>query len=344
MIWYFIFVAFQLAVFYGLWFGQISQGGFYVFSFYPGYNYIFILIIIVLFFQQWVTIRRIYKNTSFKWLAVSLVSVSIFSFGLSKINPIDYNKINQVFLKRNVFHNYLLQLPESDFYSFLERPSLCEEIYVAFPKESGKDSSPLIIIDNEKTDIGEIADKVHHWQSARYEWEAKFIKVVLYVDKDVKVSFINILKKELVKAGVGKIAFNVVPTDRKFDQRYYRNYLVNMSLGWFAFNSQREKELLKFYGRSGNIKNVIDIVQMEKGECIINGRPVEQSRITDNLMNLISKNPNYLIRFYVNEKSDISSYLKDITSIIKAVYELRDLQKDNIPGWKKIPFRLMEIP
>ena len=50
LIWYFLFVAFQMAFFYGIWFGQASPGGFYIYSLYPRFNYVFILIIIVLYF------------------------------------------------------------------------------------------------------------------------------------------------------------------------------------------------------------------------------------------------------------------------------------------------------
>ena len=90
---YFLFWFSELAVIYGLTFGSTYIGGFYVFSFYPKYNYIFVFIILVLFLQTWNSIRRINKKQSLKWLFISMLVVSTIAFGLSKVNLIDYKSI-----------------------------------------------------------------------------------------------------------------------------------------------------------------------------------------------------------------------------------------------------------
>lgn len=81
-------------------FGLTFRGGFYVFSLYPEYNYIFILIVIVLFSQTWNTISLSFKRKGQKWMLISGVLLSITAFGISRINLIDYKTINLNYLKR----------------------------------------------------------------------------------------------------------------------------------------------------------------------------------------------------------------------------------------------------
>ena len=79
----------KLAVLYALFFGVTFDNAFYAFSFYPKYNYLFILIILVLFLQSFTSIRRIFRN-SLKYLLLSAIVLSALAFGLSRINLLDY--------------------------------------------------------------------------------------------------------------------------------------------------------------------------------------------------------------------------------------------------------------
>ena len=345
LIWYFLFVAFQMAFFYGIWFGQASPGGFYIYSLYPRFNYIFILIIIVLYFQQWITLMKVYKRITVKWLVISIVSVTIVSFGLSKINPVNYKKINENFLKRNVFHNYNLHLPESDFYGFLEKRSLVEKIYVAFSKVNNVNELPLIIADNKEIPLDEIAGKIHFWQSKRDKWDAKFMIIALLADKDVKMNFINLLKGELVKAGINHISYGVVPPEHKFDERYYKNSYISMILKGFTNDPQEAEELFVHQRDTFGIQNIIDVVQMDDGRCMVNGTVTGQDRLKDIFMKLISQDPNCIVRFYINENVNFSSYLSVITALKEAAYDLRVLYiGENTTKKKRLRIRIVEIP
>ena len=119
----------QLAILYGLFFGIPGMGGFYVFSFYPKYNYLFIFILIVLFLQTWRSIRRIYKRKALKWMLYSAVIISILAFSLSRINLVDYRRINHICLEKNIAHKYNLELAEIEtFDDYL--PTYRNSIYI----------------------------------------------------------------------------------------------------------------------------------------------------------------------------------------------------------------------
>ena len=93
---YFIFLFAKLSLiiilFLGIYLGQNSI----ISDFYKEFKGIFILIIIVLYLQNWVTIRILFRN-SWKWIIISAVVVSILAFGLSQIN---FKKFNQLEIGR----------------------------------------------------------------------------------------------------------------------------------------------------------------------------------------------------------------------------------------------------
>lgn len=71
----------KLSIIFGLIFGLTIPGGFYVVSLYPDYNFVFILIIIVLFLQTWNTMNLSFKRKGQKWMLISAVLLSIIAFG-----------------------------------------------------------------------------------------------------------------------------------------------------------------------------------------------------------------------------------------------------------------------
>ena len=99
--WYFLSWFSKLAFLFGILFGHLFQGGFHDFSLYPDYNFMFVMIVVVLFLQTWNSIRPTFRRKSFKWMLASAAIVSIVAFGLSRINLIDYKAINQNQLEKN---------------------------------------------------------------------------------------------------------------------------------------------------------------------------------------------------------------------------------------------------
>ena len=81
-------------------------------------------------------------------MLASAAVVSVLSFGLSKINLIDYKSFNDNLRKKSIDYNYKLELPESGFYERHYQRSLIEKIYIVEAKKEEADSMPIVIIDN----------------------------------------------------------------------------------------------------------------------------------------------------------------------------------------------------
>ncbi len=318
--WYFLSWFSKLAIVFGIMFGLAFHGGFYVFSFYPDYNYIFILIIIVLFLQTWNTIGLTFKRKSLKWMLLTGVIISIIAFGLSRINLIDYKAINHNYLAKNIHNNYRLELPETNSYERLFRRSLIENIYVVKSKNQNE-NEPFIVVENKKIDLNELKDKIMDWQSMRSEYEIPHMVYQLHIDKTIKMGFVNQLKNELAKSGVTRIAYAVVPINPVYDIRYYKDFsfqtwLPNWYSDWF-----NPKEI---YDDINRTRNIIEIKQGTSEKCFINDKTVENDKIKQILKHLITNDLDYIIKFHVNDSVEFSDYFRVISYSREVINELRN--------------------
>lgn len=320
--WYFLSWFSKLAVCLGIFFGPTLHGGYYVFSFYPDYNYIFILIIIVLFFQTWKTIRQVFKGRSIKWLLIAMIILSGISFGFSKIQLIDYKKINEGLLRKSIHYNYNLELPESDVYQKLEKRSLIENIYIITSKENPDNTKPLIVINNKEIAFTDLSKKIKELQLLKDEADVKFLTFQLHIHRDIKMNFINKTKHELSKAGIFKIAYMVTPSNPKYDKRYYQNLCFPIKLPRYNTDSTKFQEM---YKKLNKFENIIDIKPLETGDYLFNDTLIRVENLKEKFKKQIIQNPDYIVKLYSNGKVVFSSYFKILSDLWMVVNELRDM-------------------
>lgn len=316
--WYFLSWFSKLTIVFGLMFGLTFRGGFYVFSLYPDYNYIFILIVIVLFLQTWNTINLSFKRKGQKWMLISGVLLSMIAFGFSRINLIDYKTINQNYIQKNIHYNYNLELPESDSNERIEKRSLIEDIYLVESKQNKNES--IIIVDNEQVSFEKLYEKIIEWQSLRDEYEVPFMVYRLHIHKSIYMEFVNKVKKELTKSNVSRIAYAVIPTNHEYDKRYYQDFSFSMILPNWKADWLNPKAVYKDLNK---IQNIIEIKQTEF-DYIINDTLVKTNRIKSTIKRLIQQDSDYMIKFYVNDNVVFSDYFKVLSNVKEVVNELRN--------------------
>lgn len=318
---YFLFWFSELAVIYGLTFGSTFIGGFYAFSFYPNYSYIFVLIILVLFLQTWNSIRRINKKQSLKWLFISMTVVSTIAFGLSKVNLIDYKSLNDIALQKNILFKYNLEVPESNCYeSKLENCSLTKNIYVVRNKQH-ENSTPQIFIDNLEMTIKDLGRKIMEFQNSVNEFDVNLCVYNLHIDRTIKMGFVNELKNEMENISALKIAYAIVPTNAQYDKRFYKDYSLRVRLP--NYNSENNS-LLDIYKETTKFENIIEIGNNDSGEYRINGKPYLVENLKQTIKDKIKGNPNYIVRYFINDNIDFSVYFSVISKTKEAVNELRN--------------------
>ncbi|HOF15953.1 MAG TPA: hypothetical protein PLF32_01265 [Bacteroidales bacterium] len=301
----------KLSIIFGLIFGLTIPGGFYVVSLYPDYNFVFILIIIVLFLQTWNTMNLSFKRKGQKWMLISAVLLSIIAFGFSKINLIDYKAINQKLLQKNIHYSYNLELPETESYEKLSEFLSIKNIYIVETKTQQANAEAVIIVDNKK---------IMNWQSLRSEYDVHRMIYRLHIHKSIKMDFVNQVKKDLSKLGISKIAYAVIPTNREYNEKYYQDCSFPIILPNWNTDSLN---LITIYKDLNKIPNIIEVKQIES-DYLINDSLVKKNQIKTLIKNLIRQNPNYIIKYHVNDNIVFSDYFKVLTSSKEAIDDLRN--------------------
>ncbi len=317
--WYFLSWFSKLCFVSVVMFGFTIQGGFYALSLYPDYNYIFILILIVLFFQTWNTIILKYKRKSYKWILFSIVILSVSSFGLSRINLIDYKSINKIVLQKNTPSKYNLELPKTN--SFKKGHRYFKNIYIVESKNQGFKPKPKVVIDNQEFDFNGIKDQIAYWQSKKSKWEIRSMVYRLHIHKTINMKFINKLKKELAINGVQRIAYAVIPIYYEFDSRFDQGF----SFKWRLFNWDsglyNPKEILN---HPNKIQNIIVVKQDDSGNRIVNDVELGEEQFKLNIKGLMKQDHNYIIPYFINDNVNFTEYLGVLTIIKDVVNELRN--------------------
>lgn len=321
--WYFLLWFSSLSICFGILFGTSLWYAQYVFSFYPKFNCLFILIIIVFYFQSWSNIRLTYRRKSLKWLLTSFFIVTALSFGLSRVNVIDYKAINEKYIQNNIYYKYILELPESNSGLKLEKRSLIEDIYIVMPKNKQEVyAEPIIVIDKQEIAIEELGQKISELLMMRPKGNRMLILFNFHVHKEVKANFIKRVFRELSEEGVSKISFAVVPVNPQFDQRYYTEQAFKYRIQNYNYDSTLYQEL---FNSLEKYSNQIEINGFEINGCFVNNAFIEYADLTESLIRQIALDTNFIISLHIDNKTNFSSYIKVITSASEAIMELRNL-------------------
>ena len=353
MTWGFLSWFSKAAFLFGLFYGDVFNGGFYVFGLYPEYIYLFIFFIVVIYLHLWMAIRLKMRG-SFKWMLSTAAIITALSFGLSKINFIDYKAFNDRYLEKNVFHKYNLELPKSKVLERLDQRSLIEWVHIV------KDSNnrPSIIHYTDQIYLNEIPLKVHErMERLPFNLRKRFF-CQLTIDKNIEMEFVNKVKDELSKSGVVNIGYAIVPANSIYDQKFYRNYTFKMWLPPKEFNLPYPAPPSLYEYHLNDFENIIKLSADNFGYLYINDVLTKDSEIKNTVQSLIQQNSDYAITLETQNNMKFSTYFKLLSNAKDAVYELRDdysmeyfgkHYNDDIPKVerdeirRKYPFSFIEI-
>ena len=323
----------RIATLYALFIVCSSFGGFYVFSFYPKYNYLFILFLIILFLQTWVTIRRVYKRKALKWMLFSAAIISVLAFALSRINLVDYQKINQICLEKNMAHKYKLELAEVETFGY--SPRTLNDIYLVKQSDVMVSKNPVVIFNGKELSLDDLGqDLSQHTKSMR-----------VHIDKSIKMSFVNRLKEIMINADIRSVDYAVIPLQREYDKRYY----TDCSSAW-RLRNEKEYENAELNGFD------LLLVSYAADSLQINNTVCSSKDFYSKIKQQIEKFENYLLLFTVDNEMIFADYIFVLSQFRKAIEAIRNeyamkhysLEFENL-SFKtdsiirnKIPLRLME--
>lgn len=354
LMWYFLSWFTRVGTSFAIIFIMAFYGGFYVFSFYPEYNYVFVMIIIVLFLQSWNSIRISFKRQSLKWMLISAIIITAVSFGYSKVDIVNYHRLNKILQQNKITYKYNFTLPESNDYQFNERQSQLEKIYVVKPKKQTNSEEYIILINKKEVPPDSISNELEKLINERNLMGKWFTIYQLYVDKGIKTGVVNNLKFKMSRLGFARIAYSVVPINREFDQLYYNNYSIPAKLPATDLSRFNIYEIISHFN---TLSKEIEIVQLNNGDCLIDESMVKIDSIQPAIMDILIKNSDIYFKFFPNDSVDFQAYISVISQMRLAVNEIRDYYSLNLfskkfedlngDEWeiveKKYPFRVVEF-
>ncbi len=318
--WYFLSWFSKLSLVFALSIRITFPNGYYAFSFYPTYSYIFTMIIIVLFLQTWNTIRLTYRK-SFKWMFMAFILSTAFAFGLSKINWLNYQKINHAVLQKNINYFHKLELPQTNHYEQLPKPSLVREIYIV-QEETRRRIQNFILADDKKVRLTELQQQIKYWQFAQNSRAEVFQMVYrLHIDQDTDIAFFYQVVDELNQVTPIKIAYAVTPMHPEYDKRYYQNCSFPSHLpNWEA----DLKELKKVLQNPAKRKGLIIIKPIITGDYLVNGTLVTVEQLQAKMTNLIVQNKDYTIVLPFDAYINFGQYFNVLSITKQAILNIRE--------------------
>lgn len=321
--WYFLAWFSKAATMYGFLFGIAGFGGFYMISLYPNFNYMFVLIIIVMFLQVWNTLLLTFKRRAYKWMMISMLVVSVLAYGLSNIDIVDYKTLNKLAANKRLDVKYHLRLPISNRYetSTMRYANLPSISLVNPRRGKNKDAGPILFVGNEKCDIAALADKVKNIKAKVAQELQMGMPVFLKVDKDIQMNYVRRVIKGLALADIQFLRYLVVPLEAEHNPRYYiaqeRTHLSKFNQSHYHFNYEVNLERLETY--SNKMK-----IQVSTDGYEINNLPVAQEDLAETLISKIEDNLDYGIAINFNDGLTFETYFVAISAIYQATFSLRD--------------------
>ena len=303
------------------WFVIFSiPGGFYAFSLYPDYNCVFILLIIVLFLHPWVAMRLAFKRKTLKWMALSALLVCALAFGMSRINLVDYELLENVFLSRNVSHAYGLELPATDAAQKTMRANLSKNVYLV-QSEDVYEPRCLIVVDGQTVDLQMLPEVMEEWRSCHNEADVPLLSCRLNIDKSLKMKDVDEVRQVLADMRFYRIQYAVIPKNPEIDIRYYTFLSMPLRMPIRFVDSLSYQETLD---RLCESPHQINVSQNTLRDYLINGVSVRGEDCKPVLKRLMQQNPDYVIRFNVDGEMLYGDYMVILTSAFEALNELKD--------------------
>ncbi len=307
----------------GYMFGLVAVDS-YTFNIYPDYRYLFVLTAIVLYLQVWNNFRNTLKNKSLKWMLYSLIIVLTVSFGLSKIDVIDYQRMNESQLNNNISYKYNINPPISKLYEEFTHKNLVFDLYFV---ENTIDSIPDIIINKSIINQKKLQDKLHELQYVFQAEELPFINYRLHINREIKMKYVTELKSKLYEYGAVKNSYAIRPFGTKQDIPIYHEFYSSFPAHKIITNFN---EVVR--------ENQIEIRFLKSGDYLFNNSVINLKTLKIKLKESIKSNPNYSLKIYITDWISFNDYFKVISSLGESIYELRDeySQRIFLMNYKKL--------
>jgi biopolymer transport protein ExbD len=303
LIWFFLFWFVKLASFYGVMnmsgFGQNVNYAPTIhehINFFEEFPCLFVLIILVLFFQSWQSLGLTIRHY-FKYLILSFILISVLAIGFTKLNLVDFE---QYFKKQHAENPYIkenIQLPKVHFTESLSLRHKEKEFFIT------KDLK--IIYNNQELDTIAFKKKLAEIRDG-YSYGNFQPFIQLNVSENITMKKLYKLKKLIYSNTNYEIAFAAYPKEVKLKKVIFQDHPVGL------FEDRRF--VYPFHenitSSSHKYKNAITLRLTNENEILVNNNSIPCNEIANTIAKEIAKKEYYTITIKLKENALLSDYMQ----------------------------------
>jgi hypothetical protein len=288
------------------------------FQFLPYFYLPFILLVIVMYLDTWKALIQVLGIKGYKWMLFHFLLLGCLTFGLSRINTIDYNAIDEIAIRQNP----IIDLPMSDFYN---SESEKRDFVINF-KLSMNEHDKLVIVSGygEQISLEEVSNEISVERNSRREELIPFISVRISAEKNLGLIYIKQFEAELYKLNQRKIIYDVYNEDVYTKRFEKRGILKRISENVLEFRINKEIPLPprpdEFY-LPENFFSGDTLKILIADDIKIDGLVIPKEMLKRKFKNYINQNTLFEYNFSTHTK--YQDYITVLSAHFEAAYELR---------------------
>ncbi|MPM07862.1 hypothetical protein SDC9_54171 [bioreactor metagenome] len=170
------------------------------------FRWLFVLAPIVLFLQNWTTIRRTYFKRSLRWMLVSALIILLSSFAFTQICLVKSEFHTQLVLSKNPDHVFNIEYPVTNTTDGYIPASMITDLYLL---SSEQDSMPWIYANDSLYRYKDLYSIVYKAIGDDDDYYFNQPVFRLHIDRRTKMKWVYRLKDDLSCFGVIRLAFVV---------------------------------------------------------------------------------------------------------------------------------------
>lgn len=301
------------------------------FDFLPYFKPLAFLLLIVLYLETWKNLAFIIKKKRFKVQLFHLIIVLSLTYGLSKIDIVDYKSID----KASLFNNPKIEFPSSDFFS-TNNHYLGRNLEIAFKLKLNESNNLEIYTEyRERINLEDVAYYISSERASRREELIPFLSVRILADEGLNIKNIKTFEAELYSAGVYKVHYEV------YNKHLYETYFENGTI-----QKRLNKSILEFKVNNLVKNDTIELIQLPPlrltppeidyafrdtimivihKKLKMEEKPVSIQTISEEFKKTI--NTKTLFLYKINKETTYQDYINVLSAHNKAIHELREREQ-----------------
>lgn len=317
----------RIIMLYGVLVITPGLGMFYHMSFYPDFNYVFILCIIAMFLQTWTSLLLTFKRGTYKWMLLSILLISLVSYGFSKIDIVDFKEFNTKVEEQSMRKKHDLEELRTEYFDVIGNHFTTRQIHLVMEK-----GMPVIFLDNKRITPANLMAETLKNRGGFNELGTTRVVFQLYFEEQMEMTYVEELKQTLVDGGVWILYFVIKPENTVFGNGYYED--VERTV--FSIVNQKESTAPRWVPSMNDVAPIENKIHLYLGQnkISIGNTLTTFDRLQEQLGTRMKQNLDFVVLLHYDGNTGFRTYFKALNAIRGAIYDLRSVDSFKAFGLK----------